>query len=67
MNVNDEGRRRMMIKVIIGLRKRALSAKCGIGAIKTYEYHSQAEYSALINSESVRKPECVVLEADMSE
>lgn len=33
----------------------------------TYEYHSHAEYSAVINSESVRRPECEVLEEDIRE
>lgn len=31
----------------------------------THEYHSQAEYSAVISSDSVLNPECVVFEASM--
>jgi hypothetical protein len=34
---------------------------------RAYEYHSHAEYSAVINSESVRRPECDVLEVEISE
>jgi len=28
----------------------------------THEYHSHAEYSAVMSKDSVRRPECVVLE-----
>ncbi|KAG5638670.1 hypothetical protein H0H81_011050 [Sphagnurus paluster] len=34
---------------------------------KTHEYHSQAEYSAVIKSDNVRKPECDVFEESISD
>ena len=42
--------------------------KSGVGQKNrsmTYEYHSQAEYSAVISNDNVRKPEWVVFEFDI--
>jgi hypothetical protein len=63
-SVKEEGSKRIMIKVRMGLSKNDhYGLRSGIE--KTHEYHSHAEYSAVISSESVRIPEWEVSEAAM--
>jgi hypothetical protein len=64
MNVNAEGRSRMMTKVMIGLGSGEVSMRRELD-YNTHEYHSQAEYSAVIRSDSVLNPECDVFEASI--
>jgi hypothetical protein len=67
MKVKAEGRRRMTMNVITGLRNIVKRFSTQFVHTKTYEYHSQAEYSAVISKDNVRNPEWVVLEAEMRE
>jgi hypothetical protein len=46
--------------------RKELSMSTSNVRLKTYEYHSHAEYSAVISNESVENPEWVVLEAAIS-
>jgi len=65
MSVNTDGRSRMTINVIIGLKKSHILSIC-TQQKEAHEYHSQAEYSAVIRSPSVFNPECVVLDDSIS-
>jgi hypothetical protein len=67
MKVKAEGRRRMTMNVMTGLRNIVRCFSTHIVHTKTHEYHSQAEYSAVISKDNVRNPEWVVLEVEMRE
>lgn len=62
MKVKAEGRSRMITKVMIGLIILIRQVENSSKHKKTHEYHSQAEYSAVISRERVRNPECDVFE-----
>lgn len=60
MKVRADGSKRMTTKVTMGLQDDYQSSPMSVKS--THEYHSHAEYSAVISKESVLRPECVVLE-----
>lgn len=62
MKVKAEGSRRMTTNVIIGLRGVVLVVCQVSNHTTTHEYHSHAEYSAVINRERVLSPECDVFD-----
>ncbi len=57
MKVKAEGRRRMTMNVMTGLRNIIRGFSTQVVHTKTHEYHSQAEYSAVIRRDNVRNPE----------
>jgi hypothetical protein len=63
--VRIEGSRRIMTKVIIGLRNENNQTSQKIDQWQMYEYQSQAEYSAVISNDNVRNPEWVVFEFEI--
>lgn len=62
MKVRREGNRSIMINVMMGLTRVTISYMYSDCAVRTYEYHSHAEYSVLSSKERVFSPECVVFE-----
>lgn len=65
--VRIEGSIRIITKVIIGLgnEKDQRSGVHRQEVLMTYEYHSQAEYSAVMSNDNVRNPEWVVFEFEI--
>lgn len=62
MKVRREGNRSIIMKVIMGLTRVAISYMHKECAARTYEYHSHAEYSVFSRRERVLSPEWVVFD-----